>query len=75
MYMNTKDDFLRLIKSKVQCSCPLCGSGKDWFTTSEIMSLSSYKQGAVATCIPVVPLSCPNCGYTILLNADILGLI
>lgn len=73
--MNTKDDLLQLIKSKVQCTCPLCSSGNDWSTTSEIMYLSSYKQGAPTTCIPVVPLSCPNCGYTILLNADILGLI
>ena len=70
---------LAFIKSKwkppIKCSC--CGSN-NWSVTSNVFQLISYTAAGSPVGGPVVPLfpvTCNNCGNTILINAIIAGLV
>ncbi len=59
-------------------SCQMCGTGK-WNVSDSIFELREYNQGNMVIgggpIIPIVPVTCENCGNTILVNAIKAGLI
>lgn len=53
--------------------CPMCGSGP-WNVQNKTFQLTEFHQGSFVIggpLIPVVPVSCVNCGHTVLVNAII----
>lgn len=58
-------------------ACPMCGSGP-WNVQNKTFQLMEFHQGNLVIggqLIPVVPVSCGNCGHTILVNAIIAGVV
>jgi len=56
-------------------ACPMCGKGP-WSVQDKIFQLSEFHQGSLVVggpLIPVVPVTCGNCGNTVLVNALISG--
>jgi hypothetical protein len=57
--------------------CPMCNKGP-WQVQDKLFQLSEYHQGSLVVggpLIPVIPVTCTNCGHTILVNAIISGAI
>lgn len=57
--------------------CPMCGKGP-WNVQDKIFQLSEYHSGTLVVggpLIPVIPVSCTNCGHTVLVNAIIAGAV
>ena len=60
--------------------CPLCGEGK-WNVTDKIFELREFNNGNFVlggpngAITPVIPVTCANCGNTILINALVTGLL
>lgn len=69
------DEYLKKIHPK---TCPLCGGGQ-WNITTTIYQVPEYEEkgGLLSskTTIPVVPLSCTNCGNTYFINAIVAKLV
>ena len=62
-------------KPPYTCSC--CGAN-NWNITQEVYQLTTFAGGAMIVGGPIVPLApvtCNNCGNTILLNALIAGIV
>lgn len=57
--------------------CPMCGQGP-WSVQDKVFQLTEFHQGNMVIggpVVPVIPVSCGNCGHTILVNALISGAI
>lgn len=58
--------------------CPYCGEVK-WIASDKIFELREYKDGNIVvggTLIqPVVPITCNNCGNTVLINPIVIKAI
>jgi len=57
--------------------CPMCGKGP-WNVHDSTYQLTEYNEGGLVIggpVIPVVPVICGNCGYTILVNAILAGVV
>jgi ribosomal protein S27AE len=57
--------------------CPMCGANQ-WGVSDKAMELREYQQGNLViggALQPVIPVNCGNCGYTILINGLITGVI
>ena len=57
--------------------CPMCTVGK-WQVQESVYQLSEFKDGALVVGgpgIPVIPVTCGNCGNTILINAIAAGIL
>ena len=71
MYIDEKKvtDFL---KKKINApNCPLCGS-KDWNIMTRVFQAIEYNGGSSEKgnqAIPIMPLTCMNCGNTYFINA------
>ena len=55
--------------------CPMCGKGP-WNVQSKVFQLTEFYQSSIVIggpVIPVIPVSCENCGHTVLVNAIISG--
>jgi len=73
------EKLLSHLKSKWQGrSCQMCGTG-NWNVSDSIFELREYNQGNLVIgggpIIPVVPITCDNCGNTVFINAIKAGLI
>lgn len=75
--MEIKDNkkFLEFLKEKWEGrSCPLCQVG-NWSVQGKVFELREYHGGDFvlgrSPIIPIVPITCDNCGNTILVNAII----
>jgi hypothetical protein len=59
-------------------ACQMCGTNK-WTVSDSIFELREYNQGDLvlggSPLIPVVPVTCNNCGNTVFVNAITAGLI
>lgn len=56
-------------------SCPMCGVGP-WQVQDKVFQLSEFRQGKLVLggpLIPLIPVTCTNCGHTVLVNAIISG--
>ena len=57
--------------------CPMCGQGP-WNAQNRTFQLTEFHQGNIVLggpLVPVVPVTCENCGYTALVNAIIAGVV
>lgn len=57
--------------------CPMCSKGP-WEVQGKIFQLNEFSQGNLVLggpILPVVPVSCTNCGYTVLVNALLTGVL
>ena len=56
--------------------CPLCGENR-WSVTDTVFELREYNGGALrpGPIIPVIPVTCANCGNTVLISAISTGLL
>jgi hypothetical protein len=57
--------------------CPYCRTN-NWNITQEVFQLTEFSSGGILIGGPVVPLApvtCNNCGHTVLLNAIIAGVV
>jgi hypothetical protein len=73
------EKLLNHLKSKWQGRpCQMCNTG-NWNISDSIFELREYNQGNLilggGPIIPVVPITCENCGNTIFVNAIKAGLI
>lgn len=58
-------------------SCPMCQKGP-WSVQDKVYQLSEFHDGSLVVggpLIPVIPLTCSNCGHTVLVNALLSGAI
>ena len=58
-------------------NCPLCGEG-NWEVQEKPFELREFHGGAMVfggVIIPVIPITCSNCGNTILVNAIKAGVV
>jgi len=58
-------------------SCPMCNKGP-WSVQDRVFQLNEFHQGNLVVggpLIPVIPVSCGNCGHTELVNAIIAGVL
>lgn len=51
--------------------CPMCGS-KNWVVSDKVYELREYHGGNIviggSPIVPIIPVSCDNCGNTIMVN-------
>jgi hypothetical protein len=56
----------------------MCGTG-NWNVSDSIFELREYNQGNLVVgggpIIPIIPITCDNCGNTVFVNAILAGLI
>jgi hypothetical protein len=56
--------------------CPLCKSG-NWNVTDKVYELREFHDGnmviGIGQIVPVVPVTCDNCGNTVLVNSILAG--
>jgi hypothetical protein len=58
-------------------NCSMCSKGP-WEVQKKIFQLSEFHEGNLVVgglLIPVIPVTCTNCGHTVLVNALISGAI
>jgi ribosomal protein S27AE len=59
-------------------ACPLCGKGS-WIASEKIFELREYNDGDLVLgggpITPVVPITCDNCGNTVLVNPLVLKIV
>lgn len=51
--------------------CPLCG-GREWNITDRTFELREYNEGNLVVggaIVPIIPVTCSNCGNTVFINA------
>ena len=70
-------EFIEHLKEKWKGSaCPLCKSGS-WTVSDKVFELREYHDGNLviggSPIVPVVPVTCDNCGNTVLVNSIISG--
>jgi len=77
----TGQEIINFLNSKWHgATCPLCG-GREWNVNEKIYELREFNDGNLvvggpnSSIIPVIPISCKNCGNTIFINALITGLL
>ena len=72
------DKFIEQMKEKWKdVACPMCQS-QNWSISATIFLLPQYKDKKVILddkIFPVIPVSCQNCGNTVLVSAIISGMI
>jgi hypothetical protein len=57
--------------------CPMCGNGP-WTVQDKVFQLSEYHEGNLVVggpLVPLVPVTCANCGHTVVVNAILSGAI
>lgn len=60
--------------------CPICHN-TDWKIPESILEIREYEEGDLiaypkdSSIIPLVSVTCTNCGYTFLINAITIGLM
>ncbi|HCE4792025.1 TPA: hypothetical protein NKQ44_004442 [Vibrio parahaemolyticus] len=58
--------------------CPMCKGDKGWGVLDKIVEFPEYtisKSSGQSTVLPVIPVTCKNCGYTVVINAITIGLV
>jgi len=72
------DKFIKLLNEKWGGrKCPMCGGGP-WNVQDSPFQLMKFNEGKIVVggpLIPVIPVSCRNCGNTVLVNAIIAGVV
>ena len=70
--MITKNVIQHLNSKWGDISCPMCGSN-NWFVSDRVYELREYHNGNLTVggvpLFPVVPVTCSNCGNTVMVSA------
>ena len=72
---NTEDFISFIGKQWGGRGCPMCGKGP-WSVQDKVFQLSEYHSGNLVVggpLIPVIPVTCNNCGHTVMVNAILSG--
>lgn len=78
-----RDQFLQFLQEKIQSmTCPLCHQDQ-WTISENIYELREYRgkngyllDGKIPVpIVPLIPMTCDNCGNTILINAILAGVL
>ncbi len=79
--MDKKDSkkLIKFLNDKWQSRpCPMCHEGK-WSVQDKIFELREFHGGSLVLggtpIIPIIPITCGNCGHTILINALMTGIM
>lgn len=62
---------------KAERNCPICISSRFWCVKS-VVEVRDFNEGNLphgAAITPIVNVACANCGYTVLFNAILLGVV
>ncbi len=59
--------------------CPMCGSNS-WSVSDKIFELREYHGGDFiigggGPIVPIIPVTCSNCGNTVIVNAIVVGAV
>ncbi len=74
MEIKDRNKFLEFLKEKWQGRpCPMCQVG-NWSVQEKIFELREFHGGGLqlvagSPILPIIPITCDNCGNTILVNA------
>jgi len=73
------EKFLNHLKEKWKGQpCPLCGVG-NWNVSDSVYELREFHDGNLVIgsgpIVPIVPVTCSNCGNTIMVNALLSGAV
>jgi len=58
-------------------NCPMCGGGP-WEVQEKTFQLNEFHNGNFVVggpLIPIIPVTCTNCGHTVLVNAIVAGVL
>jgi len=57
-------------------SCPMCGTGR-WNVSDKVFEIREFHDGNLVLgsgpIVPIVPVTCDNCGNVVLVNAIVAG--
>lgn len=71
-YFDSEKVFRHLFTKWYNRKCPMC-KAKNWGVSDSIYELKGFNQkeqsSGATPIIPVIPVTCENCGNTILINA------
>ena len=59
---------------KFQPKCPISGDN-NWRIGERVVDLVSHQEVSIALTYPKVPVMCMTCGYTLLFNAVVMGIV
>jgi predicted nucleic-acid-binding Zn-ribbon protein len=73
------EKFIDYLKTKWRGQkCPMCGTG-NWNVSDKVFELREFHDGNVVIgngpIVPIVPVTCDNCGNTVLVNAIVSGAV
>ncbi len=73
------DRLIKHLKDKWQNRpCPLCGVG-NWNVSEKVFEIREFNHGdmiiGAGPIIPLIPVTCSNCGNVVLVNAIIAGIV
>lgn len=60
--------------------CTMCGSN-DWSVTDKVFELREFNDGNLviggpnSSIVPLIPITCKNCGNTVFVNPMVIGLL
>jgi len=60
----------------VDNKCPLCATNR-WNISDKIYELREYNEGTLVlggTIVPLIPVTCQNCGNTVFINSIVIGI-
>ncbi len=79
MEKKTSEDLIKFLNEKWQDqACPMCNE-KKWVVQDKVFELREFHEGDLVLggtpIIPIIPVTCQNCGNTILINALETGVV
>jgi hypothetical protein len=74
--LNKLTEFLG--KKTIQLTCPVCQTKNNWSSTKNLYQVTEFQTDnwiGQGNALPVLPLTCENCGNIVFINAIKAGLI
>lgn len=76
--MSNSQKVQQLINSKWKSKvCPMCHVN-NWDGSEDVFQLMQFSKGGLSVggpVVPVLPITCSSCGYTVLINAMVAGIV
>ena len=77
--LNGQDIINHINKKWTNQSCPYCGN-RAWTIADKVFELREFNDGNIivggsSSILPVIPVTCNNCGHTVFVNAMSSGLM
>lgn len=77
MHQYNFNDFSEYLRARIDSRCQICGN-TNWNIETKVFELREFSSGDLALggpIIPLIPMTCTNCGNTALINAIHAGLV